>query len=423
MGEVYCATDASLNRPVAVKVLDERLASDETVRRRFDREAHTAARLSGTAGIVTIFDVGEHNGRPYIVMEYIRGGSLDDVLRRGGAQPPGAVLRWLDEAAQALDHAHGRGVVHRDVKPANLLVDRQGHVHVADFGVASAVGLDSLTQTGTVIGTAGYLSPEQAQGQPATAASDRYALAVVAFELLAGERPFQNASSTAEAAAHVLAPIPEVSERARGIPPDVDRVFERALAKDPAHRYPSCARFVSALRRAFSDAEGTTQVVPSAPATYARGSRKALPLLLGLLALAGAAAAAIVATNDGSHQTGRVTITQHGTTVVRTVTAQRPAAPQQRPSSTPSPSAQALALQGYDKLKAGDYRGAVPLLEQAAQRLQGSGTIDEAYNDYNLAYALARTSGCSDRVRQLLDASEAIQGHRTEIDRLRASCG
>src|SRR5947207_3680969 len=194
MGAVYCATDASLGRPVAIKVLDERLASDESLRKRFEREALTAARLSGEAGIVTIFDVGEWNGRPYIVMEYVRGRSLQDVLRDDGAQAPASMLRWLDQTARALDYAHERGVVHRDVKPSNLLLDRQGRVHVVDFGVATAVGLDSLTQTGTVIGTAGYLSPEQAQGHPATPASDRYALGIVAYELLAGVRPFERDS-------------------------------------------------------------------------------------------------------------------------------------------------------------------------------------------------------------------------------------
>jgi predicted Ser/Thr protein kinase/tetratricopeptide (TPR) repeat protein len=430
MGEVYCATDMSLRRPVAIKVLSGRLAADETVRKRFDREAHTAARLSGEAGIVTIFDVGECDGRPFIVMEYVRGGSLEDVLRRGGAQPAGAVLRWLEEAARALDHAHARGVVHRDVKPSNLLLDEQGRIRVADFGVASAVGLDSLTQTGMVIGTAGYLSPEQAQGLTATPASDRYALAIVAFELLAGERPFQNDNSTAEAAAHVHAPIPALSRRTHGVPTQVDRVFERALAKDPGERYASCTQFVSALRAAFSDAEGTTRILAPpqqtpTTRTHAPRRRRIAPLALGLLAVAGAATAAIVVgTHRGSSPAaGRVTVTRQGTTVVQTVTAeQRPTTSQAPPAASSAGNAQSLALQGYEKLRAGDYAGALPLLEQAAHQLQGSGTTDEAYNDYNLAYALAKTSGCSAQVLRLLAASQAIQGHRTEIDRLRASC-
>src|SRR5881275_584333 len=184
MGDIYRATDAVLGRDVAVKVLAERYAEDDSVRERFTREALAAARLSGEPNTVTIFDVGEHEGRPYIVMEYLGGGSLDDVLRKGGAQPPQRVLGWLEQAALALDAAHRRGVVHRDVKPANLMLDRDGNVHVADFGIASAAGMESLTMTGTVLGTAGYLSPEQAQGERAGPASDRYALAIVAYELL-----------------------------------------------------------------------------------------------------------------------------------------------------------------------------------------------------------------------------------------------
>jgi predicted Ser/Thr protein kinase len=432
MGEVYCAVDASLGRPVAIKVLDERLASDETVRKRFEREALTAARLSGEAGIVTIFDVGESNGRPFIVMEYVRGQSLQDVLRTKGRQRPADALRWLEQTAHALDHAHTRGVVHRDVKPSNLLLDEQGRVHVADFGVASAAGFDSLTQTGMVIGTAGYLSPEQAQGRPATPASDRYALGIVAFELLAGERPFENDNPTAEAAAHVHAPIPSISERVRGVPPDVDHVFARALAKDPDRRFASCRQLVAALRSAFEDAAGTTRVVALPHAPRRRRTWPVLLLLL-LLALAGAAAGILIATqrDERPQQAAQpVTITQQGTTVVQTVTAQAPpttAAAATPPTTTaavtpPAPDGAALASQGYSKLQAGDYAGALPLLEQAAQQLAGSGSLDEAYNDYNLAYALAQTQGCSERVLQLLDASQSIQGHRSEINKLRANC-
>jgi eukaryotic-like serine/threonine-protein kinase len=151
MGDIYRATDSTLGRAVAIKVLAERYAQDEPVRERFTREALSAARLSGEPNTVTIYDVGEHNDRPYIVMEYLGGGSLDDALRRDGAQPPELVFQWLEEAARALDVAHGKGVVHRDVKPANLMLDRDGNVHVADFGIASAAGMDSLTMTGTVL--------------------------------------------------------------------------------------------------------------------------------------------------------------------------------------------------------------------------------------------------------------------------------
>src|SRR5919199_331103 len=232
MGEIYRATDATLGRAVAIKILSERYAQDDAVRERFTREAMAAARLSGQRNTVTIYDVGEHVGRPYIVMEYLGGGSLDDVLRKDGAQPPEKAFHWLAQAGRALDGAHAEGVVHRDVKPANLMLDRSGNVHVADFGIASAAGLDSLTMTGTVLGTAGYLSPEQATGNRATPASDRYALAVVAYELLTGKRPYQADSPTAEASAHVNASVPSVCDFSK-LPCELDPVFRKALAKEP----------------------------------------------------------------------------------------------------------------------------------------------------------------------------------------------
>lgn len=427
MGEVYCATDTSLGRIVAVKVLDARVAADENLRKRFTREALAAARVSGEAGSVQIFDVGEWNDRPFIVMEYLNGGSLEDVIRKG-AQPPQRVLPWLEQAARALDHAHEQGVVHRDVKPANLLLDTQDRVHVADFGVASAAGMATLTQTGTVIGTAGYLSPEQAQGWESTPASDCYGLGVVAFELLTGSRPFENANQVAEAAAHVNSPIPSPSQRARSLPPQVDAVFERALAKNPANRFTSCGEFVASLRAAFDNADGATR--PIVASFHAPRRAIALPLVVVLLLAAGIAAAVYLATRTSGHTppTARVTITRQGTTVRETVTAQEPSTQETTAASTPSTtsssgsSATSLAQQGYAKLQAGDYAGALPLLQQAAQQLQGSRTIAEAYNDYNLAYALAKTQGCSSQVLQLLDASQAIQGHRSEINQLRAVC-
>src|SRR5919199_323852 len=259
MGEIYRATDGTLGRAVAIKLLAERYAQDEAVRQRFTREALAAARLSGEPHIVTIFDVGDWHERPFIVMEYLSGGSLEDRLREDGAQPPGQALRWLEQAAAALDAAHRNGVVHRDVKPANLLLDRNENVHVADFGIASAAGMDSLTMTGTVLGTAGYLSPEQARGERATPASDLYALAVVAFELLSGRRPFENDSMTAEAAAHVHAPVPSIAEICENLPPELDPVFRRAMAKRPEERFPDAAQFVATLRQGLADAAGSTR--------------------------------------------------------------------------------------------------------------------------------------------------------------------
>src|ERR687897_1724597 len=259
MGDVYRATDTVLGRTVAVKLLAERYAGDEDVKRRFKNEALAAARLSGAPSTVTIFDVGETDGQAFIVMEFLEGGSLGQRLR-AGRPDPADVLRWLEQTAAALDAGHAAGVIHRDVKPGNLLLDGNGQLHVADFGVASAAGLDSLTMTGMVLGTSGYLSPEQARGERATPASDRYGLAVVAWELLTGRRPFESDNPTAEAAAHANAPIPSFS-------PELDPVFQRALAKDPEERYPSAAAFVADLHRAL---EPATQPLATAPARSVR---------------------------------------------------------------------------------------------------------------------------------------------------------
>jgi serine/threonine protein kinase len=442
MGDIYRATDSVLGREVAVKILADRYAQDKPVRERFTREALAAARLSGEPNIVTIFDVGEHNGRPYIVMEHLGGGSLDDVIRSGGAQPPQRVFTWLEQAARALDTAHARGIVHRDVKPGNLLLDRERNVYVADFGIASAAGMDSLTMTGTVLGTAGYLSPEQAQGERATPASDRYALAVVAFELLTGSRPFEADSPTAEAAAHVNAPVPSISARA-DLPRELDRCFERALSKDPARRFPTCAEFVAALRSAFAEAAGQTRQLAPVPPTAAtrtlpppRGSSSAWPLLIALI-VAGAVAGALLAyflTRGGSSSppapttiiTHVQTVTTQGqvTTVERpvTVTTSPTTGPPATSSAPPAPSGQSgvdLNSAGYAKMQAGDYAGALPLLEAAVQKLDGTGALDEAYAKYNLAYTRYHLGNC-DGVLDLLDQAEAIEGRKGPIDRLRA---
>src|SRR5262245_18746753 len=207
MGDVFRATDTALERTVAIKVLADRYARDTEFRQRFAREARTVARLSGEQNVVLVFDVGDADGLPFIVMEYLPGGSVADRIR-GGAVTPALALSWLEQTGRALDAAHTRGIVHRDVKPANLLLGADGEIRVTDFGIARAAGHDTLTGIGTVLGTAGYMAPEQARGQRATAASDRYALACVAFELLAGRRPFAAESVTAEATAHASAPIP-----------------------------------------------------------------------------------------------------------------------------------------------------------------------------------------------------------------------
>ena len=457
MGEIYRATDGVLSRTVAIKVLAERYADEEGIRRRFTREALAAARLSNAPSTVTIFDVGEHEGRPYIVMEYLAGGSLADRIDSEGAQPPGRAVAWLRQTAAALDAAHGHGIVHRDVKPANLLLDDDGCVHVADFGIASAVGLDSFTAAGTVLGTAGYLAPEQARGERTTAATDRYALAVVAYELLTGTRPFAMESPTAEAAAHVHGEIPRASSQNPDLPLELDAVFTHGLAKDPARRFSSCADLVYALRAALDTAAGRTTVgvIPAVPPRRSPSrdrSRSRLPVLAAAavaLALGGVAVAAALVGGDGetaaapsepaAAKTVKQTVTLQGTTVIQTVTtappipepvttepvttAPVPTAPVTTSAVTtapPSGSASSLNDQGFALMRAGDYNGALPLLEQAVAGLAGSGSTSEAYASYNLAFTRLSLGRC-DGVADLLDRSEAVQGQRKEIDRLRKS--
>jgi hypothetical protein len=438
MGEIYRAEDAELGRTVAVKVLADHLADDEAVRGRFTREARAAARLSNAPSTVTIFDVGEHEGRPYIVMEYFSGGSLADRLTQEGAQPPGRVLAWLGQTAAALDAAHASGVVHRDVKPANLLLDDEDRVHVADFGVASATGLGTFTEVGSVVGTAGYLAPEQAKGEPATPASDRYALAVVAFELLTGARPFARESTTAEAMAHVREPIPTASSLNPELPVEVDDVLEQGLAKDPERRFASAVDLVAAMREALEAAAGRTAVMATPvtrtavtrPMPVAARGRRPFPVLLALLAallLAGILAAVLLAGGEDETsfpQTASVeTITLPGTTVVETVTTEEEeqttetTAPETSdPGQDVSPSA--LNDEGYRLMQQENYEAALPLLEQSVAGLEGSGELVEAYASYNLAFTRFALGRC-DGVLELLARSEQVQGPRKEIDRLR----
>ena len=451
MGDVYRATDEQLGRAVAIKVLADRYADDESIRERFKREALAAARLSGSPNIVTIFDVGESDGHPYIVMELLEGGTLEDRLKSGGAQDPADVLRWLDQAARALDAAHAAGIVHRDVKPGNLLLNGRGEVSVGDFGVASAVGLDSMTMTGTVLGTAGYLSPEQASGERATPASDRYGLGVVAYELLTGRRPFESDSATAEAAAHVHAPIPYPSQHS-DLPPELDPVLRRALAKDPEQRFASSADFVAALREALSHAAGTTRALAVVqeedyetavpPATTSRRGPSPLvwagAAILGLLALGAGLGAAGILGGDEEPQTRTVVQTQvttqqgQPTTVRETVTTTQATTTQpttqatttQPTTATTAPSGQSgveLTDQATALLRQGRWQEAEAVARQALAQLEGTGELYEAYANYNLGRALVEQGRCDEALPHL-DRSEAIQGSRREIREARARC-
>ena len=433
MGEIFLATDTTLGRAVAVKVLAEGYAQDPSVRERFTREALAVARLSGNPNIVTIYDVGEHRKRPFIVMEYLPGGSLEQKLRAEGAQTPRKSLEWLEQAANALDAAHREGVVHRDVKPANLLLDRYGHVHVADFGIASAAGLGSLTQTGTVLGTASYLSPEQAQGERTTPASDLYSLGIVAFELLTGRRPFEGDSVAAEAVAHVTGVVPPVRELNPSLPSELDAVFAKALAKDPKYRFGSAAEFVAALRHSLDEAAGATAIVApartrTAPTRQLPPRRRARPAwllpLLGLLLAAGAgggiAGALLTGGSSKALPPARPsvsvkTVTAEGTTVVTTAS----------PPTTLSADPVALNDQAWSLMNQGNYQAALPLLQQAVQALQGGTDLNTAHANYNLGVTLIALGQCS-QAMPYLEVARQIEPDRHEVhDALKAAqkCG
>ena len=412
MGEIFRAEDEVLGRTVAVKLLAERYARDESLRSRFTREALAAARLSGEPNTVTIFDVGEWHDRPFIVMEHLDGGSLEDRLREGGPPPADEALAWLEQAAAALDAAHRHGVVHRDVKPGNLLLDQDGGLRVADFGIASAAGLDSLTMTGTVLGTAGYLSPEQAQGERADPATDRYALGVVAYELLTGHRPFESDSPTAEAAAHLNAEVPPVSPR-------LDPVFRRALAKDPRDRYETAAAFVAALREALEGGSATTRVLPVA-------RRSALPMVAAFVAaaaLAGAGLAALLTRGDDGASAQPVTTLQATAPQDR----RRLHRLRRRAASTARLRRRRPSMRWHSPIRrlscseSATTRAPRGSRDRPSEALRGSGQLYEAYAEYDLGAALAGLGRC-DEALQHLDRSESLQGKRREISRARKAC-
>ena len=247
MGEVWRAEDTVLSRPVAVKTLKNEYVEDPEFRERFRAEARSAARLSHP-GIASVHDYGEQPGRAWLVMELVDGEPLSAVLRREGALRPDRVLDLVAQTATALHAAHAGGVIHRDVKPGNLLVRPDGVLKVTDFGIASVADAAPLTRTGIVVGTAYYLSPEQAAGRGVTPGSDVYSLGVVTYECLAGRRPFPGDSPVAVAMAHLHQTPPPLPAT---IPAGVRSLVERALSKDPAERPRDAAAFAaeaSALR-------------------------------------------------------------------------------------------------------------------------------------------------------------------------------
>jgi beta-lactam-binding protein with PASTA domain/predicted Ser/Thr protein kinase len=247
MADVYLAQDQLLGREVAVKVLHHHFAEDHEFVERFRREASSAAALSHP-NIVGIFDRGEWNGTYYIAMEYVAGRSLKTIVREQGPLDPAAAIDIVIQILRAARSANRRGVIHRDLKPHNVIIDEEGRARVTDFGIARA-GASDMTLTGSIMGTAQYLSPEQAQGFAVSATSDLYSVGVILYELLTGVVPFEGESAVAIAFKQVSAEPRPPSELNPSLPPSLDAVVLRALAKDPAQRYADDDELIAALQR------------------------------------------------------------------------------------------------------------------------------------------------------------------------------
>jgi serine/threonine-protein kinase len=306
MSSVYKARDMLLERNVALKVLHEHHLEDEEYVERFRREARMVAQLSHP-NIVTVIDRGEADGRPFIVFEYIDGQTLDKLVSRRGALPIEDALEIAIASARGLAFAHRHGLVHRDVKPQNILLNGDSRPKVTDFGIARSLDVKKgVTQTGTVLGTSNYIAPEQASGDGASAQSDVYSLGVVLFELLTGRVPFEGENFVTVAMKHINEPAPSVASRRGDVSPRLAAAVDRALAKNPRDRFPTMDAFAAELEACLAElgsGAGDSQrtfVNAPAPAPIRRRMRARRrvapgPLLVALLALAAIAVIVVAA--------------------------------------------------------------------------------------------------------------------------------
>ncbi len=292
MSTVYRAFDTVLERPVAIKLMHREIAADSAQLERFRREARALAQLNH-AHIVTVIDAGEEpsgeeeitghplGGTPYIVLEYVEGETLKQLIRREGPLEISQAIAYAIEIARALGAAHERMIVHRDVKPQNILIDSEGSAKITDFGIARTLTEEGLTMDGRVLGTTDYVSPEQALGQPVTGQSDIYALGVVLYEMLTGEVPFSGETPVAVAMRHVRERVPDVQARRPEVSAATAAVVERATAVDLDERYPSAGAMVADLEEALaveaSRSGQATGEVTSVLRTLPRSSRRMLP--------------------------------------------------------------------------------------------------------------------------------------------------
>jgi eukaryotic-like serine/threonine-protein kinase len=281
MADVYLAVDESLGRQVAIKILSDRYASDAGFVERFRREASAAASLNHP-NIVSVYDRGEAEGTYYIAMEFLDGPTLKDEITRRAPLPEAEAIGYATQALDALDFAHRRGVIHRDVKPHNMVMNEDGRLKVTDFGIARAGNAQQMTEVGSIVGTAQYLSPEQARGHSVGPQSDIYSMGIVLYEMLTGELPFTGGSAVEIAMKQVSDTPPPLHEQNRLVSPAMEQVVMRALAKDPALRYPSARAMADELRRvgrggaASSETVQATRVISAAEAARAESATNVL---------------------------------------------------------------------------------------------------------------------------------------------------
>ena len=245
MATVYHAYDPRFEREVALKVLPRAMLHDPQFRTRFEREAKTIAMLEHPA-IVPVYDFGEEDGQPYFVMRYMTGGSLTDRMKKGPMTIQ-EVAQLFERLAPALDEAHAKGIIHRDLKPGNILFDQNGEPYISDFGIAKIAASPSNVTGSAIVGTPAYMSPEQAQGEGIDGRSDIYGLGVIIFELLTGTQPYHGDTPMSVVVKHITDPVPHILDVKPDLPPAIEAVIERAMAKDRDERFPTVKALSDAL--------------------------------------------------------------------------------------------------------------------------------------------------------------------------------
>jgi len=373
---VYRAEHVRLGRPAALKLLTPAFGEAD-FRERFLRESQLAASLDHPS-IVPIYDAGEEGDLLYIAMACVDGVDLKTLLATEGRLPLRAALRIAAQVGSALDAAHARALVHRDVKPANILVADDDRTFLSDFGVAKELGTNGTTRTGSFVGTTEYSAPEQIEGRAVDGRADVYALACVLYECLAGTPPFHRPSELAVLNAHLHAPPPKLTKAAPELPAALEPVIAKALSKSPLDRYPTCGEFVGAARAAAAE-----------PRIHRRRLAVSLSVLL-CCALAGAAVAlAVRSLAFGDHRAA----------------APPPPIPPARVHAPPAPSLDAILIKSIDGrtlndvafhlLKARQWARALPFARKAVRRAR-AGTLTRAYATFNLGYALYELGRCRD---------------------------